>query len=71
MNEIKAKGHEMAALLEKVRKHVHVQTENLTEEVVARHKVTEPYRWLAKAKNAMQDGIMFATRAVAQPDDGF
>lgn len=69
MNEIKAKGHELAVLLEKAKKHI---TQNAVgPEAVERHALAEPHRWLARAKTAGQDAVMFAVRSIAQPDDGF
>lgn len=71
MNEIKAAGHELGALLDKVNQRVREQASTLDPEVLKRHSVTEPFRWLALAKTSLQQGVMYATRAVAQPDDGF
>lgn len=69
MNEIKAKGHELGALFAKLQKHI--AEHDTSPEAVERSRITEPFRWLARAKTAGQDSIMYAVRAVAQPDDGF
>jgi hypothetical protein len=68
MNEVKAKGYELAGLLAKVRLHVINQDSQQDKD---RHADSEPMRWLARAKTSAQDAVMQAVRAVAQPDDGF
>jgi hypothetical protein len=71
MNEIKAKGMELEALIGKVTTHLEVQVkevhqaENAAE--LARLERAEPRRWLAMARTDFQAALMKLTRAVAQP----
>lgn len=79
MNRIKAIGEEFKALIDSVEDHLDDQldvaitlqcnrndeTEGTTE--IKRIDQAEPNRWKAKAKASIQDGLMFLTRAVAQP----
>ena len=79
MNRIKAIGEEFKALIDSVEDHLDDQldvaitlqcnrndeTEGTTE--IKRIDQAEPNRWKAKAKSSIQDGLMFLTRAVAQP----
>ncbi|WP_286075686.1 hypothetical protein [Stenotrophomonas sp. 59] len=58
MNEIKAKGAELQALVEKV---------NDTNTVIEGDK-GDCYRWSAIAKTDFQTGLMALTRAVAKPE---
>lgn len=75
MNEIKALGPQIEAVILKVQKHLDVQrTEcfNLgsTEEakaVTQRLDDATPARFAALAKTDLQTGLMYLTRAVAQP----
>lgn len=79
MNRIKAIGEEFKTLIDSVEDHLDDQldiaitlqsnrndeTEGTTE--IKRIDQAEPNRWKAKAKASIQDGLMFLTRAVAQP----
>lgn len=58
VNEIKAKGADLEALLIKVRQ--------FNAEHVAAH--AEHYRWESIAKTHFQQGLMALTRAVTKPD---
>lgn len=58
MNEIKAKGAELQALVEKV---------NDTNTVIEGDK-GDCYRWSSIAKTDFQTGLMALTRAVAKPE---
>ena len=62
MNEIKALGPVIEGVLLKVDAHLKTQ-----EPSQARDNAT-PERFLAMAKSEMQTGLMYATRAVAQPE---
>ena len=75
MNEIKAKGVELGALVEKLFAHVRHQldqasthaakTGNFTE--FGRLTDAESHHWVATGATNLQQGLMALTRAVAQP----
>ena len=79
MNRIKAIGEEFENLIDAIDEHLREQLadaftlqanrnderEGTTE--INRIDYAEPRRWKAKAKSSVQDGLMFLTRAVAQP----
>lgn len=71
MNEIKALGPRMEDLIEKVRLHIINQKNgpvSLTDELTMdRHRDATPERFVALAKTEFQTGLMYLTRAVAQP----
>lgn len=84
MNEIKALGPVVEALIIKVQAHVALQREAVWEGVdrsnglIARHRPSNPEleqrlndatpeRFAAMAKTELQTGLMYLTRAVAQP----
>lgn len=69
MNEIKAKGQELEALVEKVRTHINGQLAPVgrVEAEYDRLKAAEPGRWASIARTDFQTGLMALTRAVAQP----
>lgn len=70
MNEIKAQGEVMSALITKVAKHLagqHVAGQSGDADMASRHTVSEPQRWMAMARSDLQMGLMKLTRAVAQP----
>lgn len=68
MNEIKAKGEELRALLEMVAVHVDKQImDSRDPDEVQRLAQTTPGRWISMAKTDFQTGLMALTRAVAQP----
>lgn len=56
MNEIKQKGAELEALIERVHTHIN-PSEN-----------GETRRWVSIGKTHLQQGLMALTRAVAKPD---
>lgn len=68
------KIHETAAelreLLQRIELHVDEQHHHAkaTSDIDEMQRLTDadPYRWLADAKHALQSGIMFADRALAQ-----
>lgn len=57
MNEIKAKGEELSALIQRV-----------NDTVKPAFRDSDPFRWSAIAKTHLQQGIMSLIRAVAQPE---
>lgn len=69
MNEIKAKGIELQALVQKVNAHLGTQLSSAREnpDEVARIMTAEPGRWSALGRTHFQEGLMALTRAVAQP----
>ena len=69
MNEIKAFGPQLEALVQKVFEHVNAQHQDAfgnTEEV-NRMKAASPTRWADIGRNDLQTGLMALTRAIAQP----
>lgn len=62
MNEIKAKGVELGALVKKL--------EDNQALITAEHGTgdAEPFRWIAIGKTSLQQGLMALTRAVAKPE---
>jgi hypothetical protein len=69
MNEVKALGIQMEGVLKKIESHVASQyTPEFTKEALERHDNATPERFLALAKTEFQTGLMYATRAVAQPE---
>lgn len=69
MNEIKTKGAELEALINKVKGSCRLQFDDAqhgTEEL-ARLNAANPYLWIAVARTHLQDGVMALTRAVKQP----
>lgn len=71
MNEIKAFGPQLEALLQKVEEHTHRQIDVANDandgDEWARLDAATPRRWLAIARTDLQTGLMALTRAVAQP----
>lgn len=71
MNEIKAKGKEIEALVVKVRLHADAQMRVAHQtggsEEALRLDVAEPARWAAIGRTHFQEGLMALARAVAQP----
>ncbi len=71
MNEIKALGPKMEDLLEKVRLHLlnqeHQATAMKFQPTLDRIHDATPARFVALAKTEFQTGLMYLTRAVAQP----
>lgn len=68
MNEIKALGPMIEAVLEKVKTHVDGQNSfQLDPDVAVRLADATPHRFVALAKTEFQTGLMYLTRAVAQP----
>lgn len=77
MNEIKALGPQIEAVLKKVGNHVQKQTQACVtwdmepivhnQDELARLTEAEPERWTSIAQTNLQTGLMALTRAVAQP----
>ena len=75
MNEIKAEGERLQALVEKVMDHLERQKTHATtyaehfgnSEELDRIRVAEPERWADWARGGFQTNLMYLTRAVAQP----
>jgi hypothetical protein len=61
MNEIKAKGEELGALVQKL------ETYHYTDEHGAVTPDRPDLRWVAIGKTQLQQGLMALTRAVAKP----
>lgn len=79
MNEVKALGVQIEAVLLKVGHHITEQNLKAIAEVdgsheydkhetILRHNNATPSRFLSMAKSEFQTGLMHATRAVAQPE---
>lgn len=79
MNEVKTKGLELEALINKVKTHIsdqRVRVKGMSAEgkmaeaadEEARLNGAEPERWAALGKTNLQEGLMFLTRSIAQPD---
>lgn len=73
MNEVKAKGAELQALLDRITVHNAVCVQQLLDrddDTTAEEDAftaAEPGRWLSIARTTLQTGIMQLTRAVARP----
>lgn len=75
INEIKAKGVELGALVEKLFDHARQQLEQANAHGAATGDFTEfqrltdagPHHWVATGATNLQQGLMALTRAVAQP----
>jgi hypothetical protein len=76
MNEVKALGVAQEAVLKKVEAHIAGQrtdcemTSNMNtkQKIETRMDNATPERFLSLAKTEFQTGLMYATRAVAQPE---
>lgn len=67
INEIKAAGERLDALCTRVSEHVIKQPAGSDEAVAARHRIAQPWYWATEGRTELQRGVMFLTRAVAQP----
>lgn len=75
MNEIKAEGERLQALVEKVNTHLvhqdgfakHKAAHENDPDELERIKAADPHRWADWASGSFQTGLMYLTRAVAQP----
>lgn len=69
MNKIKALGPQIEAVIIDVNNHLHQQMQNpsITEEDKQRIWDASPQRFVQLAENDLQTGLMYLTRAVAQP----
>lgn len=72
MNMIKAEGEDLRQMLQTVQTHLDWQLSDAKntndEDTLIRIRDTQPSRWLAIARTHFQEGLMAATRAVAQPE---
>jgi hypothetical protein len=76
MNEVKALGIQMEDTLKKVHSYIHERRAKAHKDVVEDDNEilfnslenATPERFLAMAKTDFQTGLMYATRAVAQPE---
>lgn len=67
MNEIKALGISLEAIIIRVNTHITKERQNAPKANIRMDNAT-PERFLALAKTEFQTGLMYATRAVAQPE---
>lgn len=76
MNEVKALGIEMEGVLKRVEAHLAAKRQLVVEagdsdkrqDIADQMNNATPERFLALAKTEFQTGLMYATRAVAQPE---
>jgi hypothetical protein len=73
MNEVKALGISIEKVLLKVAQHLNAEettcyTADEADNVATRRNNSTPERFLELAKTDLQTGLMYATRAVAQPE---
>jgi hypothetical protein len=72
LNEVKALRPQIESVLVKVRNHIDAQRaiDNNTDNGVSSLRMTNatPERFLDLAKTELQTGLMYVTRAVAQPE---
>lgn len=73
INEIKAEGERLAALLHRVSEHLFLQRQAAGAEIAfmkeREHLLdAEPGRWLELARTDLQNALMKLARAVAQPE---
>ncbi len=74
MNKVKCVGLQLTELVDEVRLHVESQKESAVayaaegeEDENDRLIAAEPEKWLDTGESSLQMGLMFLTRAVAQP----
>lgn len=74
MNEVKALGPAIEGVLNKIANHIDNERQSTggdgCDDETARKRMENatPERFLAMAKTELQTGLMYATRAVAQPE---
>jgi len=70
MNEVKALGPEIEGVLIKINEHISNLNEASKDDEALQCRLHQStaYRFLAMAKTELQTGLMYATRAVAQPE---
>lgn len=72
MNMIKNEGEDLRQMLQTVQSHLDDQLNDAKSinggDALDRIRETQPSRWLAVARTHFQEGLMAATRAVAQPE---
>lgn len=71
MNEVKAKGEELRALVKKIRETIVPQAAQIADSgpdsSLIEHEADHPEYWLRHADGTFRTALMFATRAIAQP----
>lgn len=80
MNRIKAFGPELETLVQDIQDHVIAQFKNAqgqgaeydktkepNQAELFRLSIAQPYEWIEEGKKNLQTGLMFLTRAIAQP----
>ncbi len=67
MNEIKALGPQIEAVVQKVQEHLTEQDTYADLEESTRLMRADPSRWASTAETQLQLGLMALTRAIAQP----
>lgn len=71
MNEVKARGAELDSALSKIASHVASQWSKArtadAHDELARLAAAEPNQWLSLGRIQVQQGLMAAVRAIAQP----
>ena len=72
MNMIKSEGEDLRQMLQTVQSHLDDQLNHAKSinggDALDRIREAQPPRWLAIARTHFQEGLMAATRAVAQPE---
>ncbi|MPQ56288.1 hypothetical protein [Duganella sp. FT27W] len=70
MNQVRQHNHEIAKLVEMVKQRIATQrTAAIGDaDLTRRMNAAEPERWAALGRTSIQQGLMFLTRAVAQPE---
>ena len=66
MNEIKAKGQELEALIDKLQEQANDNLDEMSFDSMDIHN--ETYRWISIGRTHLQQGLMALTRAVAKPE---
>ena len=67
MNQIKSIGEVLEGTIARVREHIELQYTTVDEVERARLVNADPMKWVIKATDDLQVGLMELTRAVAQP----
>jgi len=64
MNKIKAFGPQLESLINEIHDHLNSQVGDMFDSDID----FEPFKWMDMGKRDLQTGLMFLTRAVAQPN---
>ena len=67
LNRIKELGPVMEQLIDDIYEHIASESYNCSEERAKEILVSNPMGWLTEGQMELQKGLMFLTRAVAQP----